>query len=143
MSQTSSIFAQAMKNVLVVIFAILLTLAAKTQEVKIAILKYKGGGDWYANPTSLPYLVNFCNKNLQNYSDGEIEIVEVGDLEIYNFPFVHMTGHGNVIFSPGEAENRLFGRCNIGRGPGASRTRGNGPDIDPGLYPAEGSENSR
>ena len=61
MSQTSSIFAQAMKNVLVVIFAILLTLAAKTQEVKIAILKYKGGGDWYANPTSLPNLVNFCN----------------------------------------------------------------------------------
>ena len=94
-----------MKNILIVIFAVLLTLAAKTQEVKIAVLKYKGGGDWYANPTSLPNLVNFCNKNLQTNIDGEIEIVEVGDLEIYNFPFVHMTGHGNVIFSPGEAEN--------------------------------------
>jgi len=105
MNQTSSIFAQAMKKIFIIIFAILVTVAAKTQEVKIAVLKYNGGGDWYANPTSLPNLVNFCNKNLQTNIDSEIETVEVGNLEIYNFPFVHMTGHGNIIFNPEDAEN--------------------------------------
>ena len=75
------------------------------QEVKIAVLKYSGGGDWYANPTALPNLVKFCNNNLRTTISLDISTVEVGSLELFNYPLVHMTGHGNVIFSPDEAEN--------------------------------------
>ena len=73
--------------------------------IKVAILKYKGGGDWYANPTSLSNLAKFCNKELKTNLDPDYSIVEVGSAELFNFPFVHMTGHGNVLFSDGEAEN--------------------------------------
>lgn len=76
-----------------------------SQEVSIALLKYKGGGDWYANPTSLPNLVKFCNQNLKTSIDPDIPTVDAGSLEIFSYPMVHMTGHGNVIFSPEEAEN--------------------------------------
>ena len=72
---------------------------------QIAILKYNGGGDWYSNPTSVPNLVSFCNENINTNISEEIETVEVGSLEIFNYPFLHMTGHGNVIFSFEEAKN--------------------------------------
>lgn len=72
---------------------------------KIALLKYNGGGDWYANPTSLTNLIKFCNDNLKTNISSEYATVDVGSAEIFNYPFVHITGHGNVIFSPAEAEN--------------------------------------
>lgn len=72
---------------------------------QIALLKYNGGGDWYANPTSLPNLVRFVNKNLGTNISEEIATVEAGSSEIQNYPFVHMTGHGNVVFSDQEVEN--------------------------------------
>ncbi len=75
------------------------------QEVKLAVLKYSGGGDWYANPTSIPNLVKFCNNNLRTTISEDVSTVEAGSLELFNYPLVHMTGHGNVIFSPEEAEN--------------------------------------
>ena len=71
----------------------------------IALLKYNGGGDWYANPTSLPNLAAFCNKNLGLNLNPDIPTVEVGSPELFNYPFVHMTGHGNVVFSTEEAQN--------------------------------------
>ncbi|MCF6241495.1 MAG: DUF4159 domain-containing protein [Bacteroidales bacterium] len=73
--------------------------------IRIALLKYSGGGDWYANPTSLPNLIKFCNKELKTNIRFPDVTVEPGSREIYNYPFVHMTGHGNVIFSKQEAEN--------------------------------------
>lgn len=73
--------------------------------VKLAILKYSGGGDWYANPTSLRNLSTFCNEKLGTRIDPEYAIVEVGSPEIFSYPLVHMTGHGNVVFSPFDAEN--------------------------------------
>ncbi|MFO8130026.1 MAG: DUF4159 domain-containing protein [Bacteroidales bacterium] len=73
--------------------------------LQIALLKYKGGGDWYANPTSLPNLISFCNTNLGTGLDEDYATVEVGSPEIFNHPFIHMTGHGNVIFSDKEARN--------------------------------------
>lgn len=73
--------------------------------LKIALLKYSGGGDWYANPTSLPNLIKFCNKNLGLSLDEEPVTVEVGSQQLFNFPFVHMTGHGNVVFNQQETEN--------------------------------------
>ncbi len=71
----------------------------------IALLKYKGGGDWYANPTSLPNLVKFCNKELLTNISSDIGTVEVSSPEIFNYPFIHLTGHGNIIFSDQEAIN--------------------------------------
>jgi len=72
---------------------------------QIAVLKYNGGGDWYANPTALPNLVSFCNQNINTNISEEIETVETGSLDLFNYPFIHMTGHGNVVFSSDEAEN--------------------------------------
>lgn len=73
--------------------------------LQIALLKYNGGGDWYANPTSLPNLVAFCNSQLNTNISPEIATVEVGSPEIFNYPFLHMTGHGNVVLSNQEKEN--------------------------------------
>lgn len=72
---------------------------------KIAKLKYSGGGDWYANRTALPNLVAFCNANLKTNFSSQEEIVEVGSSALFDYPFVYMTGHGNVVFSTDEASN--------------------------------------
>ena len=72
---------------------------------EVAVLKYKGGGDWYSNPTALPNLVKFCNQNIRTTIDEDIQTVEVGSFDIFQFPFLHMTGHGNVLFNDDEAEN--------------------------------------
>ena len=72
---------------------------------KIAKLKYNGGGDWYANRTAIPNLINFCNQNLGMSIATEEAIVEVGSSDLFNYPFVYLTGHGNVVFSDQEAKN--------------------------------------
>jgi len=72
---------------------------------QIALLKYNGGGDWYANPTSLTNLVDFCNKNLKTNINPEYATIEAGSSEIFNYPFIHLTGHGNVIFNDQETLN--------------------------------------
>ena len=73
--------------------------------VKIAKLKYHGGGDWYANKTALPNLIDFCNRNLSMNLVKNEDVVEVGSSDLYLYPYVYMTGHGNVVFSNQEAEN--------------------------------------
>ncbi|MDU8886999.1 DUF4159 domain-containing protein [Yeosuana sp. MJ-SS3] len=72
---------------------------------EIALLKYSGGGDWYSNPTSLPNLITFCNQNINTKIDKTPKTVEAGNIDIFQYPFVHMTGHGNVFFSDVDAEN--------------------------------------
>lgn len=87
----------------------LLLQSFKENEIKIARLKYNGGGDWYANPTSLSNLIAFTNQNLGTNIARDEETVSAGSEEIFNYPFVHMTGHGNVVLSDTEAENlRLY-----------------------------------
>ncbi len=81
-----------------------LTISAQ-KPVKLALLKYSGGGDWYANPTSLPNLIAFCNDELKMTLDEDYKTIEPIDRDIFNYPFVHMTGHGNVVFSAQEATN--------------------------------------
>ncbi|WNB18288.1 DUF4159 domain-containing protein [Marivirga arenosa] len=78
---------------------------AYSQDIKIAKLKYNGGGDWYANKTALPNLLNFCEEELKIPFDNKNYVVEVGSNEIYQYPYVYMTGHGNVVFSDNEAQN--------------------------------------
>ena len=75
------------------------------QSQQVAILKYKGGGDWYANPTALPNLIEFCNKNIKTSIKENPETVEVNSVAIFNYPIVFMTGHGNVSFSDNDIEN--------------------------------------
>ncbi len=91
------------------LFAILIvatiTLGTLRAQEQIALLKYNGGGDWYANPTSLPNLIRFCNEELGTGLEPDYATVEVGSADIFNYPLVHLTGHGNVIFSPQEARN--------------------------------------
>ncbi len=83
-----------------------LQLSAQTDfMLKIARVKYRGGGDWYANPTSLPNLASFCNQNLQTSIDARDYIVDVASNELYQYAFVHLTGHGNVVFSNDETQN--------------------------------------
>ncbi|MEJ2584073.1 MAG: DUF4159 domain-containing protein [Robiginitalea sp.] len=72
---------------------------------KVGLLKYNGGGDWYANPTALPNLIRFSNSEIGTALDPQPETVVAGSSEIYQYPFLHMTGHGNVVFSEAEAEN--------------------------------------
>ena len=88
-----------------VLLAICLYVLTIAQGQQIALLKYQGGGDWYANPTSLPNLIKFCNSNLHTHLDLQPATVEAGSKNIFNYPFVHMTGHGNVVFSDAEANN--------------------------------------
>lgn len=72
---------------------------------EIAILKYGGGGDWYSNPTALPNLIAFCNENINTDIVPKPQTVEVGSSILYEYPFLHMTGHGNIFFSQEEADN--------------------------------------
>lgn len=74
-------------------------------QLKIAKLKYNGGGDWYANKTALPNLIKFCNQELGMALAPEEDIVEVGGSDIFLYPYIYMTGHGNVVFSEAEALN--------------------------------------
>lgn len=86
-------------------FCLLLTAFTSNSSFKIAKLKYNGGGDWYANKTSLSNLISFCNKNLNTNIDQKEDVVEVGSTKIFSYPFLHMTGHGNVVFTNTEAQN--------------------------------------
>ena len=87
------------------VFLLSTSFVPNEKPLKIALLKYNGGGDWYANPTSLPNLAKYCNQNLAMNIETDIPTVEVGSAELFNYPFVHMTGHGNVVFNDQELDN--------------------------------------
>jgi hypothetical protein len=72
---------------------------------KIAKLKYSGGGDWYANRTALPNLISYFNKTFNTQISTQEAIVEPGSSDLFNYPFIYLTGHGNVVFSDQEAAN--------------------------------------
>lgn len=95
----------AMRNfsALILLCSCFISLAVSAQE--IAVLKYKGGGDWYANPTALPNLIRFCNQNIRTQINPKPQVVEPGNTLLFQYPFIHMTGHGNVFFSEEDARN--------------------------------------
>ncbi len=72
---------------------------------QLAVLKYNGGGDYYANPTALPNLITFFNQQFGTNISKNVPYVEVGSQDIFLYPMIHMTGHGNVVFSAQEAAN--------------------------------------
>jgi hypothetical protein len=81
------------------------SLSFSQSAMQLAVLKYNGGGDYYANPTSLPNLVKFCNKELGTTISTDVPFVEASSQDIFLYPMIHMTGHGNVVFSSTESEN--------------------------------------
>jgi hypothetical protein len=90
------------------IFLLLIIITASAQgqvRLKLAKLKYDGGGDWYANKTALPNLAKFCNQQLNTNFDEDNEEVDISSPELFLYPYIYMTGHGNVVFSPSQAEN--------------------------------------
>lgn len=92
--------------VIIIVLLLCLGITAKAQSsVKIAKLKYGGGGDWYANKTALPNLIKFCNSELNTSLAAEEDVVEVSSQELYLYPYIYMTGHGNVVFSESDAAN--------------------------------------
>ena len=93
------------KYKLIFLLLIPLTVAFSSYSCKIAVLKYNGGGDWYANPTSLNNLIQFCQTNLNMNINPIYDVVDVESSELFRYPFIHMTGHGNVVFSISESEN--------------------------------------
>jgi hypothetical protein len=95
-----------MKNkmkTLKIIFLVFISNCSFSQE--IALLKYSGGGDWYANPTSLPNLIKYCNQTINTKIKPKNAIVTPSSSDIFSYPYVHATGHGNVVFSPSDVEN--------------------------------------
>ncbi len=89
----------------IISFIICCNIDTAQSQTQIALLKYGGGGDWYANPTSLTNLIGYCNAELGMNLNPQYAVVEVGSAELFNYPFVHLTGHGNVLFSAQEAQN--------------------------------------
>lgn len=84
---------------------ILLLAPALLSAQEIAVLKYSGGGDWYGNPTSVPNLAKFCNQNINTKINPKTATVDPGSADIFSYPFIHMTGHGNVVFSDNDVVN--------------------------------------
>lgn len=90
-----------MKNIFLLVF--LISQSVISQE--IALLKYSGGGDWYANPTSLPNLIKYCNTTINTKIKSKPATVEPSNPDLFSYPFTHMTGHGNVVFSDADVAN--------------------------------------
>lgn len=90
-----------MKKIFLILF--LVSVCGYSQE--IALLKYNGGGDWYANPTSLPNLIKYSNQTINTKIKSKPATVEPSSPDLFSYPFVHMTGHGNVIFSDSDVIN--------------------------------------
>lgn len=93
-----------MRKLILIVLAVF-PLFLQAQQLNIALLKYRGGGDWYGNPTSLPNLVKFCDEEIGTNINPEIATVEPSSPDLFNYPYVYMTGHGNVVFDAVEAKN--------------------------------------
>jgi hypothetical protein len=102
--KTDKIYAFIVKQSLITLLLLSVT-AVSFAQVKIAKLKYNGGGDWYANKTALPNLIKFCSQELNTNIQEEEDAVEVGSPALFEYPYVYMTGHGNVVFTTEEAAN--------------------------------------
>ena len=87
------------------IFFILFFISSIANSQEIALLKYSGGGDWYANPTSLPNLIKYSNQNSNTKIKSKPGLVEPSSSDLFSYPFIHMTGHGNVVFSDSDVIN--------------------------------------
>ena len=91
-----------MKRTLILIAVLFLSYV---QAQQLAVLKYNGGGDWYSNPTAVPNLITYCNDHIGTQLNKEVAVVEPSSVSIFQYPFIHMTGHGNVVFNEADIQN--------------------------------------
>jgi hypothetical protein len=91
-----------MKKTLILIAVLFLSYV---QAQQLAVLKYNGGGDWYSNPTAVPNLITYCNDHIGTQLNKEVAVVESSSVSIFQYPFIHMTGHGNVVFNETDIQN--------------------------------------
>ena len=91
-----------MRLLITVLLSIICGLSSAQQ---LAVLKYNGGGDWYSNPTAVPNLITYCNDVIDTTLERDVATVEVGSVDLFQYPYIHMTGHGNVVFNDNELEN--------------------------------------
>ena len=87
------------------LYLILIFISSFSFAQEIALLKYNGGGDWYANPTSLPNLIKYCNRTIDTRIKLKPATVEPSSPDLFSYPFIHMTGHGNVVFTDSDISN--------------------------------------
>ena len=87
------------------LFYLLVLLSIPSFSQEIALVKYSGGGDWYANPTSLPNLIKYCNANINTRIKTKPTTVEPSSPDLFSYPYIHMTGHGNVVFNDADSNN--------------------------------------
>ena len=89
----------------IVLFTYTFIGSGQSYTYKIGLLKYNGGGDWYANPTALTNLIEFSNKEIGTNINPKYDEVEIGSNLLFNYPFVHLTGHGNIVLNQQEINN--------------------------------------
>lgn len=87
------------------LFILILICSTNSIAQEVGILKYDGGGDWYANPTAVPNLIKFCNDNIRTDIVTLPKTIEANNIDIFNYPIVFMTGHGNIFFNENEIRN--------------------------------------
>ena len=97
---------ESLRRFLIIGYLLSVALGLEAQsQLRIAKLKYNGGGDWYANKTALPNLIEFCNRQLNTNIAADEDVVEVGSKDLFLYPYVYMTGHGNIVLSSEDASN--------------------------------------
>jgi hypothetical protein len=80
------------------------TLAQQDEKFTIARLKYGGGGDWYYGQTQILNLLKGLNERTNVDAAKKQEVIELTDKKLYSYPFIYMTGHGNVAFTEEEVK---------------------------------------
>ena len=78
--------------------------AQDVHSVRIAAVKYHGGGDWYQGQTPLPQLIQFVRQHTLIDLAPQADVVELSSDRLFSYPFIFLTGHGNVVFSSQEAQ---------------------------------------
>ena len=90
------------KNIKTIIIIFTITKLIFAQDFSIARVHYDGGGDWYGDPSSIPNLLNFINENTSIAVNLEEVKIKLTDSDLYYYPFLYLTGHGNIRFSEDE-----------------------------------------
>ena len=93
-----------MRNLILIVLLVIIPMT-RSQGQTLAVLKYDGGGDWYSNPTALKNLIQFSNTNGATKLKLKPEVVHHEDPALFSYPFIHMTGNGNVVFSDEALKN--------------------------------------
>jgi len=94
-----------MKRYLLILSTVLMLCLPVYGRIGFARLQYDGGGDWYNDPEVLPNLAKYVNKTLETDFPTDQCIVKADNIKLFDYPFIYITGHGNISFSDKEVDN--------------------------------------